>query len=67
MSSRRLISAALGLSVVAAATALIVETRTQAAPQTTGSLGTIDSDDLGGTVTSTKGPEAGVWVIAETS
>src|SRR5262245_5064253 len=28
---------------------------------------TIDADDLGGVVTSSKGPEAGVWVIAETS
>jgi len=27
----------------------------------------IDSDDIGGVVTSAKGPEAGVWVIAETS
>jgi len=27
----------------------------------------IDPDDLGGTVTSPKGPEAGVWVIAETT
>ena len=27
----------------------------------------IDSDDLGGVVTSTAGPEAGVWVIAETT
>jgi len=26
----------------------------------------IDADDIGGVVTSTKGPEAGVWVIAET-
>ncbi|MBM3778509.1 MAG: carboxypeptidase regulatory-like domain-containing protein [Acidimicrobiia bacterium] len=26
----------------------------------------IDSDDVGGVVTSSKGPEAGVWVIAET-
>ncbi|MBV8551683.1 MAG: carboxypeptidase regulatory-like domain-containing protein [Acidobacteriaceae bacterium] len=26
----------------------------------------IDNDDLGGVVSSTKGPEAGVWVIAET-
>ena len=25
----------------------------------------IDSDDLGGVVTSARGPEAGVWVIAE--
>ena len=27
----------------------------------------VDSDDLGGVVSSTKGPEAGVWVIAETT
>src|SRR5882757_10391492 len=28
---------------------------------------TIDADDIGGVVTSSKGPEAGVWVIAETT
>src|SRR5262245_54062304 len=27
----------------------------------------IDGDDIGGVVTSSKGPEAGVWVIAETT
>ncbi len=27
----------------------------------------IDGDDIGGVVTSAAGPEAGVWVIAETS
>ena len=27
----------------------------------------LDPDDIGGTVTSSKGPEAGVWVIAETT
>src|SRR5579863_9495662 len=27
----------------------------------------IDNDDIGGIVTSSKGPEAGVWVVAETS
>ena len=27
----------------------------------------IDNDDIGGVVTSSKGPEAGVWVIAETT
>src|SRR5207247_4752896 len=27
----------------------------------------IDNDDIGGVVSSAKGPEAGVWVIAETS
>ena len=28
---------------------------------------TIDPDDIGGTVTSANGPEAGVWVVAETT
>src|SRR5215469_11159640 len=27
---------------------------------------TLDADDIGGTVTGSNGPEAGVWVIAET-
>ena len=27
----------------------------------------IDADDIGGVVTGPKGPEAGVWVIAETT
>ena len=27
----------------------------------------IDADDIGGVVTSDRGPEAGVWVIAETT
>src|SRR5215203_1711367 len=34
--------------------------------QQTGAI-PIDNDDLGGTVTGPKGPEAGVWVIAETT
>ena len=34
----------------------------QAAPQVA-----IDNDDIGGVVTGPKGPEAGVWVIAETT
>src|SRR5207247_1537628 len=37
------------------------------APQLTGEAVRIDNDDLGGLVTSAKGPEAGVWVIAETT
>jgi len=35
--------------------------------QTQGGAVAIDPDDIGGTVTSAKGPEAGVWVIAETT
>lgn len=27
----------------------------------------IDSDDIGGVVTGARGPEAGVWVVAETT
>src|SRR5213594_1881784 len=33
----------------------------------TGAAVRIDDDDIGGVVTSAKGPEAGVWVIAETT
>ena len=36
------------------------------ARQTAGNAVAIDNDDIGGVVTSSKGPEAGVWVIAET-
>src|SRR5262245_25496918 len=32
-----------------------------------GSAVPIDSDDIGGVVTNAEGPEAGVWVIAETT
>ena len=37
------------------------------AQQTTGEAVSIGDDDIGGVVTSEKGPEAGVWVIAETT
>ena len=37
------------------------------AGQATADAVRIDNDDLGGVVTSAKGPEAGVWVIAETA
>jgi len=37
------------------------------ARQSSGALVAIDNDDIGGLVTSSKGPEAGVWVIAETT
>jgi hypothetical protein len=41
-------------------------TAQQARPARTAQV-PIDSDDIGGVVTSAKGPEAGVWVIAETT
>jgi hypothetical protein len=37
------------------------------AQQPAGAQVRIDNDDIGGVVTSSKGPEAGVWVIAETN
>jgi hypothetical protein len=37
------------------------------AQQRSGASVAIDADDIGGVVTSSKGPEAGVWVIAETA
>src|SRR5712664_4409266 len=37
------------------------------AGQATGSAIPIDADDIGGVVTGPNGPEAGVWVIAETN
>ena len=37
------------------------------AQQRNSAIVAIDADDIGGIVTSSKGPEAGVWVIAETS
>ena len=37
------------------------------AQQGSGAAVTLDPDDIGGLVTSSKGPEAGVWVIAETT
>jgi len=38
----------------------------QSGQQDTGAV-RIDNDDIGGVVTSAKGPEAGVWIIAETT
>src|SRR5437660_1133160 len=37
------------------------------AQQTTGEVASISNEDIAGVVASSKGPEAGVWVIAETS
>jgi hypothetical protein len=47
--------------------ALIGISAQQTAGQTTGQPVAIDADDLGGMVTGRNGPEAGVWVIAETT
>ncbi len=47
--------------------ALLLISRSPMSAQQAGGAIPIDNDDLGGTVTGPKGPEAGVWVIAETS
>jgi hypothetical protein len=57
----------LGMAVVALAVFLTASLASVSAPQTNGQAVRVDNDDIGGVVTSTKGPEAGVWVIAETT
>src|SRR5213595_3202034 len=52
---------AIGIALIVIAAVVI------AAQQQDGSAVGIDADDIGGVVTSAKGPEAGVWVIAETT
>jgi hypothetical protein len=47
--------------------ALFLISRSPMSAQQAGGAIPIDNDDLGGTVTGPKGPEAGVWVIAETA
>ena len=56
--------AAAALSVAAF---LIVLPLQLSGQQSTNTNVRIDNDDIGGVVTSAKGPEAGVWVIAETT
>src|ERR687888_237575 len=63
---KRLANPRLGFLV--AATALVMSfSWLHAQQQRNGATVAIDADDIGGVVTSAKGPEAGVWVIAETT
>ena len=55
--------ASFGMSIIVAAIAIAAATVEQ---QPTAAVA-IDKDDLGGVVTGAKGPEGGVWVIAETT
>jgi len=55
----------LGVAVAALA-AFSTLTPTQVRAQATAGAVAIDGDDIGGVVTGRSGPEAGVWVIAET-
>jgi hypothetical protein len=56
-----------GLIAVVGARQQANATAAQAAAQAAANRVAIDNDDIGGVVTSANGPEAGVWVIAETS
>ena len=68
MASHRLIRGAAVVLVGAATMGLAVATRAalSAQQQAPASRIAIDPNDVAGTVTSARGPEAGVWVIAET-
>jgi len=60
------VAAVVGTALVVVLTASltrVTSARQASAPQG----GTVATDNIAGTVTSTKGPEAGVWVIAETT
>ena len=59
-----------GSGLVAAMFAAILVSamaRTSAEQAAAAALVQVDPDDLGGVVSGAKGPEAGVWVIAETT
>ena len=56
----------LGMIAVGIAVFLTVSMTGIRAGQATGAAVRIGDDDIGGVVTGPKGPEAGVWVIAET-
>ena len=57
----------LGMAAVAFAVLLVPAPVGLNAQQSTGAAVRVDNDDIGGIVTSANGPEAGVWVIAETT
>ncbi len=56
----------LSLFAIIVAAGIAACTAQMGSEQSTGAV-RIDNDDIGGVVTSEKGPEAGVWVIAETT
>ena len=65
---RRMTNKSLIGSLAVGCTVLVAALRIgSGAPQLTAGAVQIDKDDIGGVVTSSKGPEAGVWVIAETA
>jgi hypothetical protein len=65
MTKSRVLTLAAGLAAVAALSSPFLLTRSFA--QQPAADVAIDNDDIGGVVTGPTGPEAGVWVIAETT
>jgi hypothetical protein len=65
MKTRRVLRSAMVAAGIAAVLAACAAQ--QSGQQETGAAVSIDNDDIGGVVTSAKGPEAGIWVIAETA
>src|SRR6059036_2796464 len=61
---RRVHLQVVAIAFVATVVFSLIGVQSQNTPQATVP---IDPDDIGGVVTSAKGPEAGVWVIAETT
>ena len=55
------------LSLAAVGAVILAVSLTRVDARQAGGAVAIDNDDIGGVVTSPKGPEAGVWVIAETT
>ena len=53
--------------IVVGAGVLLIAVPNRLSSQQSLSAVPIDNDDIGGVVTSVKGPEGGVWVIAETT
>ena len=56
-----------GVAAVGIAALIVACAAQMGGEQSTGAAVRIDDDDIGGVVISAKGPEAGVWVIAETT
>ena len=63
---RSYVSRSVGLLAVAVAVATVISCAEQNGESESASAVAIDADDIGGVVTSAQGPEAGVWVVAET-
>jgi hypothetical protein len=55
------------VTLMVVASVVEISARRQAGGRQTAGAVSIDDDDIGGVVSSAKGPEAGVWVIAETT